>query len=98
MVVLYCVFKMFNFMCLFIVMSIGIRRHELWCTVGDMRLGKCSVIIIYVHVYMCACICMYICVYVCVYMYVYVHIFICMDTWAYLQRHYVHRYCVSIFV
>ena len=33
-------------MCLFIIMSISVRRHKLWCTVRDMRLSKCSIIII----------------------------------------------------
>ena len=28
-------------------MSISVGRHKLWFTVGDMRLGKCSIIIIY---------------------------------------------------
>ena len=36
-------------MCLFIIMSISVRRHELWCTARDMRLGKCS-IIIYIYI------------------------------------------------
>ena len=43
---LYCVFNMLNFMCLFIIMSISAKRHKLWCTVGYMRLSKCSIIII----------------------------------------------------
>ena len=34
-------------MCLFIIMSISVKRHELWCTVRDMRLSKCSIIIIH---------------------------------------------------
>ena len=29
-----------------IIMSVSVRRHELWCTVRDLRLGKCSIIII----------------------------------------------------
>ena len=33
-------------MCLFIIISISVMRHELWCTVRDMRLSKCSIIII----------------------------------------------------
>ena len=33
-------------MCLFIIMSISVKRHEPWCTVRDMRLIKCSIIII----------------------------------------------------
>ena len=37
-------FYMLNFTCLFIIMSISIIRHELWCTVRDMRLSKCSII------------------------------------------------------
>ena len=28
------------------MMSIGAKRHELWCTDRDMRLSKCSIIII----------------------------------------------------
>ena len=40
------VFNLLNFMCLFIIMSISVRLHELWCTVRDMRLCKCSIIII----------------------------------------------------
>ena len=24
-----------------IIMSISVRQHELWCSVRDMRLGKC---------------------------------------------------------
>ena len=43
---LYYVFNMLYFTCLFIVMSISVKRHELWCTVRDMRLSKCSIIII----------------------------------------------------
>ena len=39
-------FNMLNFMCLFIIMSIIVMQHELWCTVRDMRLSKCSIIII----------------------------------------------------
>ena len=39
-------FKHVNLMCMFIVMSISVRRHEIWCTVRDMRLSKCSIIII----------------------------------------------------
>ena len=27
-------------------MSIGVNRHKLWCTVRDMHLSKCSIIII----------------------------------------------------
>ena len=27
-------------------MSIGVIRHKLWCTLRDMRLSKCSIIII----------------------------------------------------
>ena len=30
----------------FIIMSISVKRHDLWCTVRHMRLGKCSIIII----------------------------------------------------
>ena len=37
---------MLGFMCLFIIMSISVKRQELWCTVRDMRLSKCSIIII----------------------------------------------------
>ena len=37
---------MLNFMCMFIIMSISVKRHELWCTVRDMRLSKCSIMII----------------------------------------------------
>ena len=33
-------------MCLFIIMSISVWLHKLWCPVRDMRLGKCSIIII----------------------------------------------------
>ena len=33
-------------MCLFIIMSISVKRHELWCTFRDMRFGKCSITII----------------------------------------------------
>ena len=33
-------------MCMFIIMSNSVKRHELWCTVRDMRLSKCSIIII----------------------------------------------------
>ena len=40
----YYVFNMLSFMCLFIIMSISVKRHELWCTVRDMPLGKCSII------------------------------------------------------
>ena len=32
-------------MCLFIIMSISVMRHELWCTVRGMRLSKGSIII-----------------------------------------------------
>ena len=39
-------FIMLNFMCLIIIMSISVKRHKLWCTVRDMRLSKCSIIII----------------------------------------------------
>ena len=28
-----------------IIMSTSVKRHELWCTVGDMQLSKCSIII-----------------------------------------------------
>ena len=37
-------------MCLFIIMSISVKRqHELWCTVRDMCLSKCQIcIIIYI--------------------------------------------------
>ena len=35
-----------HFMCLLIIMSISVWQHELWCTVRDMRLGNCSIIII----------------------------------------------------
>ena len=37
---------MLNIMCLFIVMSISVRWHKLWCTVRDMHPSKCSIIII----------------------------------------------------
>ena len=37
---------MLNFICLFIIISISVKRHDLWCTVRDMRLCKCSIIII----------------------------------------------------
>ena len=30
----------------FIIMSINVKQHELWCTARDMRLNKCSVIAI----------------------------------------------------
>ena len=30
----------------FIIMSISVMLHELWCTVRDMLLGKCSIVII----------------------------------------------------
>ena len=33
-------------MCLFIIISISVKRHKLWCTVRDMRLNKCSIIIL----------------------------------------------------
>ena len=29
-----------------IIMSISVKRHELWCTVRNIPLGKCSIIII----------------------------------------------------
>ena len=45
-ILLYYVFDMVNFMCLFIIMLISVKRHELWCTVEDIRLSKCSIIII----------------------------------------------------
>ena len=48
---LYYVFNMLSFMCLFIIMSISVRLHELWCTVRDMCLRKCSIIIIISIVY-----------------------------------------------
>ena len=43
------VFNMLSFLCLFIIMSISVTRHKLWCTVRDMRLGKCSIIIIIIY-------------------------------------------------
>ena len=33
-------FMMFSVMCLFIIMSISVERHKLWCTVRDMCLTK----------------------------------------------------------
>ena len=42
---------MLNFMCLFIIMSISVKRHELWCTVRDMRLSKCLIIMIIIIIY-----------------------------------------------
>ena len=42
----YYVFIMLDFTCVFIIMSISVKRHELWCTVRDMRLSNCSIIII----------------------------------------------------
>ena len=44
--VLYQVFNMLNFMCLFIIMSISAKRYELWSTDIYMCLSKCSIIII----------------------------------------------------
>ena len=44
---LYYVLNMLNFMCLFIIISSSVKRHELWCTVRDMRLSKCSIIVHY---------------------------------------------------
>ena len=44
--VLCYVFSMLNFTCMFIIMSISVMRHDLWCTVRDMRLSKCSITII----------------------------------------------------
>ena len=41
---------MLIFMCLFIIMSISAKRHELWCTVRDMRLSKRSIIIIIIYI------------------------------------------------
>ena len=41
-----CVFNMLHFMCLFTIMSISVKQHELWCTVRDICLSKCSIIII----------------------------------------------------
>ena len=37
MFVLYYVYIMLNFMCLFITLLVIIMRHELWCNVGYMR-------------------------------------------------------------
>ena len=31
-------------------MSISVKRHEIWCTVGDMRMSKWSIIIITINV------------------------------------------------
>ena len=47
---LLCFLIMLNFMCLFIIMSIIVMRHELWCTVRSMRLSKCSIIIIHYYI------------------------------------------------
>ena len=43
---------MLNFTCLFIIMPISVRGHELWCSVRDMRLGKCSIIIIITEIFL----------------------------------------------
>ena len=47
-------------MCLFIIMSISVIRHELWCTVRDVHLGKCSsiIIIIIIIILTFCCICL----------------------------------------
>ena len=42
-------FIMLHFMCLFINMSISVQWHKLLCTVEEMRLSKCSVIIIIIN-------------------------------------------------
>ena len=42
-------FRTETFMCLFIIMSIIAKRHELRCSVRDMRLSKCSIITIYIY-------------------------------------------------
>ena len=34
-----------------IIVSISAKRHELWYTVRDMRLSKCSIIIIIIYMY-----------------------------------------------
>ena len=49
---------MLNFTCLFIIMSISVKRHELWCTVRDMRLSKCSIIIIIIIIFVSDIICL----------------------------------------
>ena len=48
---LYYVFNMLNLTCLFIIMSISVMQNKLWCTVRDMCLSKCSIIIMMIYIY-----------------------------------------------
>ena len=51
---IYLCFIMLHFMCLFISMSNSVRQHKLWCTVRDMHLSKCSIIIINMLYWCCS--------------------------------------------
>ena len=61
-------------------MSISVKRHELWCTVRDMRLSKCSIIIIIIVVvyYISSSILLHVCIvkYIMLHMYIHVGLFI----------------------